>query len=303
LNRGFVSARLGNLHIRVSVLLPATVVVSYFTDTGLLYITTMLSVCVHEAGHVALAKLLGSRLTEVRILPYGLNAVIRDEMSAAGRLAVYTGGPVTSMLLFVVFKAMSPLTGNGLMAYVADINLFIALVNLFPALPLDGGKMLREFLGIKAGMNAAGEYLRVISLLAAVAAAVLAAVTALQGSLNISLWAGMLFIIASSGRELTEGRALSIINILNRRSRLLKKGILPVRHITALSTVKLGEIICNMDFERFHIVYVLGPDASIDGTYTEQQLMEGAVMYGSGTTLGEYIRKSKAGGGPDYGNR
>ena len=128
-----------------------------------------------------------------------------------------------SILLFAIFRAGAKITRHEIMMYAAGLNLFIALFNLVPVLPLDGGKLLREILGNIIGMNAVARLLRKISL-AAVVIMISAAVTfAVYGYLDISLWAAAFFILLSSNRERTEGRIMSMQHILYRRTRLIKR--------------------------------------------------------------------------------
>lgn len=277
----------------ISVLFPLTLAISFLTGSARLYLCTMLAVCLHETGHVAVALRLGKTVSEIKVLPYGLNAVMHGgSPQLVENLAIYSGGPLMSILLFAIFRAGAKIIRHEIMMYAAGLNLFIALFNLVPVLPLDGGKLLREILGNIIGMNAVARLLRKISL-AAVVIMISAAVTfAVYGYLDISLWAAAFFILLSSNRERTEGRIMSMQHILYRRTRLIKKGLYPVRHLAVLPSVRLGEIIGCMDYDMYHIVYELDPDMGIRGEYTEQQIIDGALKYGSSITLDEFTRKN-----------
>lgn len=64
-----------------------------------------------------------------------------------------------------------------------------------------------------------------------------------------------------------------IENLLNRKKRILKAKIYPVRDIVAMEDCTLGEIIQKLDYDRFHIIYVLNGSFEIVGQITEHQII------------------------------
>jgi stage IV sporulation protein FB len=292
LKQGYIVIRYRNVYIGVNLLVPLAFALSFISGVARLYLSTMLSLSIHETGHIIVALWLGKTVSEIKVLPYGFSASLNEKThSFAESLAVYSGGPAISILLFAVLKLGAASVRHWQIAYAANINLLIAVINMLPVMPLDGGKLLREFLGITLGMNSAVRLMRLITLAGAAAAAAASVAAAAYGQFNPGLWAAVLFIITSSRKEITEGRVMSLKNILYRRLRLERKGVYPVRHLAALPAVKLGEIINKMDYDRFHIVYALDSDTVLKGEYTEQQIIDGALKYGSNITLQEFSRK------------
>ncbi len=83
---------------------------------------------------------------------------------------------------------------------------------------------------------------------------------------------------------------MNMKDIIYRRSRLLKKGIYPARDLVVIKWIKLGEILKHMDFDRFHLVYVLDDNLKVMGVVTEQQIMDGIMNYDSSITFDELIK-------------
>lgn len=129
------------------------------------------SVLVHEIGHAVAAALRGMPLRVVMLLPIG--GVHLREGAETGRgpsirdsLILALAGPLTSLLVAavaaIVLIALHPEV-HLLHAPFVDpaiglksltwINVFLALLNLLPAYPLDGGQVLRAVLAHERGSD------------------------------------------------------------------------------------------------------------------------------------------------------
>ncbi len=119
------------------------------------------SVLAHELGHSVVARSRGVHIAKITLYPFGgvahmdgLPSSPRDEMLIAA------AGPAVSLALFGGASIMSMLLpGVGILAaflqYVANINMMLGLFNLVPALPMDGGRILRAWLATRLGFLAA----------------------------------------------------------------------------------------------------------------------------------------------------
>ncbi len=123
----------------------------YFAFRGKVFsflVYTLVAV-VHEFGHYCVAEKLGYRLVKLQLLPYG--AVISGDLDGLrfkDEIAVAMAGPILNLLLALGFTALwwlfpdlYPFTETAMQA-----NLSLGLINLIPAYPLDGGRILRASL-------------------------------------------------------------------------------------------------------------------------------------------------------------
>jgi Zn-dependent protease/predicted transcriptional regulator len=108
------------------------------------------SVFLHEAAHAATARLSGIRVDGITLVFFGGFTAARSEERGPGpAFAIAALGPATSLALGGLFWATSKVTEGtigplpGLFGYVGFINLFMAIFNVLPGLPLDGGRMLQ----------------------------------------------------------------------------------------------------------------------------------------------------------------
>jgi Zn-dependent protease len=107
------------------------------------------SVLAHELGHSLLALRLGIRVERLTLYLFGgVAEADHDPPDAAQEYLVSVAGPLVSLFLAGCAAAVNGLTASGtaphlLAAYVALANTVVAVLNLLPGLPLDGGRVLR----------------------------------------------------------------------------------------------------------------------------------------------------------------
>lgn len=151
----------------------------------------------HELGHSWVADRNGVRVAEITLWLFGGVAKLEgdaDEPGAEFRIAA--AGPAMSGLLAGVAGTLAWFVdgrgGNrvlvGLLVWLAVINVVLAVSNLLPAFPLDGGRMLRSVLWRRTGRRAPA------TRRAAVIGQVLAAVLVVAGVVlvvRVSAWSGL----------------------------------------------------------------------------------------------------------------
>lgn len=110
------------------------------------------SVLLHELGHSYIAIRFGMTVRSITLFIFGGVAQIGAEPpSAKAELLIAMAGPAVSLGLAAGLSVVQPLlAGNeplwGMAKYLAFINLALALFNLIPGFPLDGGRVLRALI-------------------------------------------------------------------------------------------------------------------------------------------------------------
>lgn len=108
------------------------------------------SVVLHELGHALVARHLGVRVAGIELHFFGGAAKIVDVPRRAGdEIAIAAAGPAVSFALAGIAHLLGAIMGGAPGAFfqlVGWINLVIGAFNLIPALPMDGGRILRAIL-------------------------------------------------------------------------------------------------------------------------------------------------------------
>ncbi|MGY8687980.1 MAG: site-2 protease family protein [Verrucomicrobiales bacterium] len=116
-------------------------------------------VVAHEYGHVLMARRYGIGTRDVTLYPIGGGASL-NAMPTKTReeIAVALAGPAVNVVIAAVIALflfiMSQWDGafvslGGFLTELALINVILALFNLIPAFPMDGGRVLRAWLARK----------------------------------------------------------------------------------------------------------------------------------------------------------
>lgn len=258
------------------------------------YLLVLLSITLHECMHAVIACFFGGRVAVIRFLPVGLNVDIEEApLRQRERIWIYIAGPAANLALFMicslVYMLWFPLSYTLL--FVAYTNLYLAVFNLLPAVPLDGGRILRELLAHRVGFYHASRIQRCTSVL--IAAAVIAAgILQWMGSLyNFSLLVIGFFVLFTLKTDRMEAAWMNVRNVVYRKERLLRKGIYPSRDLVVLQTIKLAEVVKYMDYDRFHIIHVLDESLQILATFTEQQVLDALLVYPPDVCFEEMLKR------------
>lgn len=158
-------------------------------------IGVFLSVLFHELGHAALARLFGVPVGEILVGGfYGYARMLGAPRSTAANVIILFAGPLANAALFFALWRLlgSPeVSGAGYFHYtdrpdwmsekpwlayaavtLARINLAMAIFNLLPAFPLDGGRIYRDIIATFASRAAAAKIIAGIGVVVGLWAAV-----------------------------------------------------------------------------------------------------------------------------------
>ncbi len=119
-------------------------------------------VLIHEIGHSLIARRFGEEAKSITLLPIGGVATM-EEMpeKPIQEIAMAIVGPFINLaiagLLFILlgsetgvsYPDLYPNSWQGFFAGLIGVNIILAIFNLIPAFPMDGGRVLRGILALK----------------------------------------------------------------------------------------------------------------------------------------------------------
>lgn len=199
---------------------------------GLYGVLTMLllfaSVTLHEYGHALTARRFGVSTRSILLLPIGGVANLERIPEKPGQeIAIVAAGPLVNLVIAMLLAPFVLLLngGNGagvftmnavsaniqspgllnLLIFLISTNLLLALFNLLPAFPLDGGRLLRALLAYVRPYPQATQIAVAVGRLLAVAMAVYGIFT---GAIGLLLIAFFVYVGGSAELEAVSSRAV-----------------------------------------------------------------------------------------------
>jgi stage IV sporulation protein FB len=177
LNIGRVAGTVVRVHLTFLLFLAWIFAASYAASGAATALNTLLFIvllftCVllHEFGHIFTARAFGVPTPYVTLLPIGGVAQLeRIPEEPWEEFLIAIAGPLVNVAITLVLVLVGGATLHGYAATALDnnsismidrlaaVNLFLALFNLIPAFPMDGGRVLRALLATRFGYVRATE--------------------------------------------------------------------------------------------------------------------------------------------------
>jgi Zn-dependent protease len=131
--------------------MPGLSPVVYYVSAAVAALGMFASIVYHELAHSLVARYYQIRIAGITLFIFGGVAELADEPpTAKSEFLVAVAGPISSVLLagvlFLITNALpdsAPREVFAVLGYLTLINVVLAVFNLMPAFPLDGGRMLR----------------------------------------------------------------------------------------------------------------------------------------------------------------
>jgi len=186
---------------------------------GLLFMILLFAcVLAHEFGHIFVARRFGVPTPDVTLLPIGgVARLARIPEAPVEELLIAIAGPLVNVaiafaLVVLMGADLTPQrlaivdsTHVSMVDRLAAVNIFLAVFNLIPAFPMDGGRVLRALLAIRLGHIRATEIAAKIGQLVAFALGFIG----LFGNPILVFIAIFVYLAASSEAQLVAIRAMS----------------------------------------------------------------------------------------------
>jgi Zn-dependent protease/CBS domain-containing protein len=273
-----------NIHISFLLLL------ALFASGGLKWLFIIVAVfffvTLHELCHSLAARQFGIRVSEITLLPIGgVASMARLPEKPSQEFLISVAGPAFNIAVILVFffplkillgpevlmHPLSTATWPLTVAYIYWINLMLALFNLIPAFPMDGGRVLRALLAQKMGYLAATR-------IAVRSGHIFALIFAYFGLIrfNIILIAIAIFIyMAASSEEMQ-------VDVREALKKLRVRDILSRDFLTVSGDATLADVLAMMLHSRQEDFPVVD-EGRVSGFLTRRDIIVN--VHGSGTAM------------------
>jgi Zn-dependent protease len=207
----FTSWRLGRIFgfpVEINASLLLLLGFAFFVYGGIAGVIAMAalfgSVLLHELGHALVARRYGVHVSGIELSFFGGAAkMIEMPRSANHEIAIAAAGPAVSLMLAGAGLGLGMALHSPVIASFGWINLVLAGFNLIPALPMDGGRILRALLTRRMDFVRATDVAVQVSRVAVVAFVILG----LSGAYQLLILAPLLWIMGTRERMIARSMA------------------------------------------------------------------------------------------------
>lgn len=163
------------MRFRIDLKIFLFLILFYLTKQIEIYAMIMIFALIHELGHLFTGLILQMKPQKLEIMPFGVSISFKintedyNKKIKSGntlnikKMMVAIAGPLTNLIIiFITYNLKVDIIKAMMIIYT---NLLIILFNLLPIYPLDGGRILKEFLHIIQGKRKSEESINNISII------------------------------------------------------------------------------------------------------------------------------------------
>ncbi len=244
---------------------------------------------VHEMSHFFVCRMLKVRVHHIRVGALGMKLCTGYIPDSKNKILISLAGPLASFLIFIIFGVISVKLKSVAFFYTfAFLNFCIAIINILPVLPLDGGCVLKAVLTQKMGIIRGLRLLKKINLVFRGALVVFCVFLICIGCMSVSFTAIVLFLGASLKKEnklfdFEKSLVLSGKTVAGNK----------IRYIFADSQTRLLSLASNIG-NGFSIVAAIFEQGRFIGEINQKEIIDYMCRHGAMHMAGECFLKNNA---------
>ena len=242
-----------------------------------------LSIVFHEFWHSVIARHYGLPMKGITLFLFGGVAEMEDEPpNPKTEFLMAIAGPLSSVVLAGIFLAVYqggiaanwPLSVWAVFKYLGQLNILLAVLNLAPAFPLDGGRVLRSILWAAKGdlrwstrvAAAFGSAFGTLLILAGLLFIVLFGL----GALVAGIWFALIGMFIRGAAQMSYRQVL-IRNALGGETvaRFMEKN-----PITVPPTISVRELVTDYIYRYHYKMFPVASDSTLQGCISTRQLKD-----------------------------
>ena len=249
----------------------------------------LIVIMLHEFAHAYIASKLGYKLNRIHIMPHGVSiGGANVYFSNRDEIYIAMAGQIFNIILCVIGVAMWWVipTSYAVTEYFVWANIGIALVNMLPIFPLDGGRIMLGVLSSKYRRKTAQKIVQIMGIILSCAVIVLFVVTTFFEP-NYTILVMGSFLLVTSLLEDNKNNYTNVATVSEKMTRL-GKGV-KIRDVAVLKDTTLYKLYRETAPNYITNFVILGENMEVVGGIKEAELEKLLTIYPATTTLSMVI--------------
>ncbi|MCL2197893.1 MAG: site-2 protease family protein [Defluviitaleaceae bacterium] len=223
------------------------------------FVMVAASLFIHEWAHVFAIKFMGAKVEKVGFFPLGMMAKARrlETLHSWERYVIFAAGPAANIAIALWAFAVSHISYVGVrwLDDLAFYNAVLGVFNLLPALPLDGGRLLHQFLGNRIGILRANRFMLRLGVAVSRIFILLGIVQAVLFPFNISLLLAGIF-IRKKNKTLPPELEVAFHLAIEGKNHINRARTLPVKEIKIPPDTEIKKALERLSIDYFINFYI-----------------------------------------------
>ncbi len=247
----------------------------------------------HELAHLLALWKREIPIHSFSLEPFGMNIRLKNELirNPDDEILMALAGPLCNLSLALLIGVFSHHSGirNQELTFLYYANISCGLINLLPAVPLDGGRMMRAFLSKYMGYIKAYYFCEKLTVILSVLLILAGLQLLIATKFNFSVCLIGCFL---AGHLLTERNHFKLYLMREitayKQNRKVTESM-QICNIAVQKNIGARKMLSHLCHNRYYLITVLDGD-SILGTLTEGELIDGMIRKGAGVKMKELLQ-------------
>lgn len=243
---------------------------------------------IHECAHILVAKICNVEIDGVEILPFGITMRVAQSCitDTWDEIKIALAGPLSN---FLIVYFVYGFYNGAYKDYIILTSMAMGVFNLLPALPLDGGRIMRAFMVRIFGHIRAATFAISVTNVMGVLIAVSGLYVIYATGFNFSFLIIGAFLIANLTEEKKNANMIIMKDILFSRKKLASKGVSRGNVLVAELDERACKILKMLSYDKYYIISVVDSRMRVVRTITETELIEAMAVYGMNISMKKIV--------------